>query len=288
MEKDGHKMIIKQSEGGRWYYWSRKDPDDKGTILDFVGRRMPGGEKGNFDLRAVIGQLRAKLAGGSELVHRREPERKLRVSAFDRNKALSAYQETQISATCGYLMTSRCLSQETLGSARFRGTWRVDRFGTAVFPHHDDDGLCGFERRGRTVRGFSSGGRKAAWLSNVLPGDRFLFLTEQSIDAMSHNQIVRRPGIVYGSIAGEPSLWQWEYLKELLRSRSHLQIIAGFDADSEGERFTARLRDLAGREVLRERPEWRLASPAPPDKKLDWNFLLQNGHGRSMERALAL
>ncbi len=283
MEKGDHEMIIKQADDGRWYYWSRNDPKDKGTILDFVARRRGGG------FASVVRELREYLPGGGEALPSGGPApspSRLAGGGFDREMVLRAFEKTQVSSSCAYLLNSRCLSQQTLVSPRFRGTWRVDCFGSAVFPHRDEGGVCGFEKRGPRCKGFASSGRKALWLSNRLPGDRAIVFQEQGIDALSHYELVGRPREAYASIAGQPSQWQWEFIARFLAEHKELQPIAGFDANAAGDAFARKLAELSSRQVIRERPEWNLRGPQPSGKNLDWNFLLQEAvRGQENERA---
>jgi hypothetical protein len=272
MKRDGHEMIIKRAEGGRWYYWSRNDPADKGTILDFLARRRDGG------LADVVRELREYLPGGSSMPpsgERSENVRRWGGGSFDRAAVVRAFGETRLSVSCPYLVNARCLSQQTLASPRFRGTWRVDCFGSAIFPHRDEVGVCGFEKRGPTFKGFASCGRKSLWLSNFLPGDREIVFQEQGIDALSHHELARRPHAAYASIAGQPSQWQWDFIARFLTEHGQLKAVAAFDADAAGDAFAVKLSQLTSRPVIRERPRWNLGRPEPPGKNLDWNFLLQ-------------
>ena len=286
MEKDGHEMIIKQSPEGRWYYWSRNDAANKGTILDFVGRQL-GSSGTNADLRAVVAFLREKAGSAPQVSRPRASSTAVRATSFDRAAVGRAFAETAPAATCRYLVHTRCLRQDTLTSPRFRGTWRVDCYGSAVFPHGDEEGICGFEKRGPRWKGFSPGGRKALWVSNVLPADRAIVFAEQGIDALSHYEISGRRDAVYASIGGEPSLWQWEYIRQFLVRHPDLEPVAAFDADAAGDRFAAKLTEIAARRVSRDQPEWVLPGSPPANKKVDWNFLLQsrNERGVSLGRA---
>ena len=56
----------------------------------------------------------------------------------------------------------------------------------AIFPHEDEHGLCGFEKRNRNFKGFADLGEKGLWTSNVFPEDRRLVIGESAIDCISH------------------------------------------------------------------------------------------------------
>lgn len=36
---DGDKLIVSRTSEGRWVYFSVRDPNDNGTVVDFLGRR---------------------------------------------------------------------------------------------------------------------------------------------------------------------------------------------------------------------------------------------------------
>jgi hypothetical protein len=279
MVKGGHRIVVMQAEAGRWYYYSPTHPEDKGTILDFVQRRR------DVELAEAIKELRDLLPGGSSPLPTIGDAslRRLDRSTFNRTHVLAAFEWTRLADTCPYLRNSRSISQATLSSDRFRGTWRTDNYGNAVFPHHDEEGLCGFEKRGPRFKGFATSGRKALYASRSLPRDRELVFVETGIDAISHFELTGRREAMYVSTAGEPGReWQIGFMERFLARHPHLEVVAAFDANAAGERFTHLLSQIAGRPVRRERPE-SLARVCD-GTNLDWNFLLQERVRASLER----
>ena len=59
-------------------------------------------------------------------------------------------------------------------SPRFRGRIRVDARAKAIFPHENEAGLCGFEKRNRNFKSFAYLGEKGRWMSNAFSEDRRL------------------------------------------------------------------------------------------------------------------
>ena len=292
---DDHKIVVKRSPEGRWYYWCRKDPSDKGTLIDFVGRRLGFVVGCGVDIRAVMAYLRNNMgigfvAGDTSPAAAAQNSSSVRASTFNRSEVVTAFEDFAQPSFSSYLVGVRCISESTLRSPRFRKTWRVDRYGNAIFPHRDGEGICGYEKRGRKrngdpgtreIRLFAKNGRKALWRSNRFPDDRGAFFCEGPIDGMSHGQLVDRSDLMYVGLGGEPSPWQWEYVKQFLSTlRPDVEVIAGFDADESGDRFARQLEDCAGRAVMRARPtlpegvSWQ-PSEDKRDRKLDWNRLLQ-------------
>ena len=77
-----------------------------------------------------------------------------------------------------YLEQERAIPRAVLLSVRFKGCIRVDARANAIFPHFDEKGLCGFEKRNRAFKGFADLGEKGLWMSNVFPEDRCLVVGE--------------------------------------------------------------------------------------------------------------
>ena len=73
--------------------------------------------------------------------------------------------------------------------------------GTILFPHHDANGLCGFETKSWRFTGFARAGSKALWWSKATPADNRLVIAESAIDAISYHQVNPHPKTRYVSFA---------------------------------------------------------------------------------------
>jgi hypothetical protein len=255
------KLVVRQSEGGHWVYFSVRDERDHGTIVDFLQRR------GTRSLGAVRQELRAWL--GSPRPEREEwgsaPER-----AGVRRSAAEAFAAARVVEQCPYLQ-ARGLRTETLSDARFAGTWRVDGRGNVLFAHTDDGGaVTGFEVKNRDFTGFAAGGSKSAWRSAVREGDRELVVAESAIDALSFRQLYPRADARYWSTAGWPSARQGEQLVRALEGLPRGgRLVLATDADAAGERLAQKLGELT-----RGRPDV-VVERAAPSRGKDWNEVLQ-------------
>ena len=178
------KIVLRLDHDGHWTNFSVRDERDNGTIIDFVLRRGTSGLAGvREELRDWAGDLRATppVPRGRTPT----PDQVGRASVCD------AYARARVVANDLYL-NSRGIRPETLASFRFVGTWRVDIHGDLLFPHRDGvgpDSICGFERKNARFAGFSAGGRKAVWVSNLRDDDDKLVITEAVIDAFSYHQL---------------------------------------------------------------------------------------------------
>jgi len=208
----------------------------------------------------------------------------------DRAGVLRSWGRMSDAASHAYL-EARGLSLALLASDRFAGTLRIDARRDAVFPHRDDDGVCGYEIKNRGFTGFATGGVKALWLSNGKPDDSVLVVDESAIDALSHAAVKPNPSALYASTAGGWSDTTRAMLRSVVASLPQDgRVLLAFDKDAQGREYVeaaiSLLADL-GRELVPE---------LPPADGADWNDALrtslqtpsasvQDGH-RKRERGL--
>src|SRR6185295_17671558 len=123
MRLNGDKIHISRGPDGHWVYYSFRDLQDNGSIIEFVVRRdHPHATRGHFPL----GRVRQEL--------RRWTHTEPALPSFARTplepttKDLACVEQTlgraQLRNSHPYL-ESRSLSPATLSDQRFRGTWCV-------------------------------------------------------------------------------------------------------------------------------------------------------------------
>ena len=153
----------------------------------------------------------------------------------DERSAAEAFSKASRAEGSAYLH-ARGLRPETLRAPLFAETWRVGPRGNVLFAHTDDAGIVtGFEVKNHGFTGFAAGGRKTAWQSAALPGDRALVIAESAIDALSHYQLhpEERGSTRYLSTAGQPSRAQLDVLDRVYASMTPgSTIVAAVDADA--------------------------------------------------------
>jgi Toprim-like/Protein of unknown function (DUF3991) len=171
-----------------------------------------------------------------------------------------------------YLENERGIPALLLVDPRFAGRIRIDAKGNAVFPHFDQQGLCGYEIKNRGFTGFASGGMKALWSSHEEDGDTRLVVCESAIDALSHAALFPAPGTRYASIGGQMNPLQPELLRAAVaRLPADSKTVAAMDADTEGRKLVDVVRqavELSGRTDLR-------FSIHEPSGFKDWNDQLR-------------
>jgi hypothetical protein len=109
-----------------------------------------------------------------------------------------------VEGTHRYLEQERNIPAVVLADPIFAGRIYTDRHYNAVFPHYDREGLCGFELRNTTFKGFARGTRKGLWYSvSTTPEDSALVTAESAIEALSYHALHHPARTRYFSIAGE-------------------------------------------------------------------------------------
>jgi hypothetical protein len=269
---DGDKIVVKRNGNGHYVFFSVREGDDHGTIIDFVQRRQ------NLSLGAVRKVLRQWI--GRPAAPRQFPA--LEPTSSDRMRVECAYRAMAGVSRYPYLEQERCLPIVALWSPRFVGRMRMDSRGNTVFPHFDAAGLCGYEIKNRGFTGFAAGGEKGLWLSHTRHDDRRLVLTESAIDALSHAALFpdEEDQTRYASLAGRPSRRQMGVLYAVLAKLPEgAEIVAAFDADPAGRRLAGELRQIvANLASRRERSGLIFKSHLPPQEGEDWNMVLVNWH----------
>jgi len=261
---NGDKIVIKRNAAdGRYMFYSVRDERDNGTIIDFV-RARKGLNLGEIrtELRPWIGQPPRPVPSFPPLI----------ATSKDRHRVEAEYAKTKDVTRHPYLENERALPYSLFQDRRFAGTIRVDARGNAIFPHLDGDGICGFEKRNRGYKGFSSGGEKGLWLSREFSDDGRLVFFESAIDALSYHVLFRDEYTRYASIAGKPSPKQPELIRAAIaRMPAGSAIIAAMDNDDDGRKLADIVRkavELTGRADLTFRAHL-------PDAAKDWNDLLR-------------
>lgn len=171
------------------------------------------------------------------------------------------------SATWRYLRDERGLHERIIRIAISANLLREGPHGSMWAAHADDVGaVTGWEERGPDWRGFASGGAKILFRLGR-PGGVRLCVTEAAIDAMSLATIEgMREGSVYLSTGGGWSPTTSEAIR-LLAARPGAQLVAATDANTQGEVFAERLREIA----CDARCDWIRQKPSADD----WNEVLR-------------
>ena len=255
------KIVVKRNGNGHYIFFSLRDDDDNGTVIDFVQRRQ------HLSLGAVRQLLRPWIGRSASA----PPFPQLPPASPDRMRIEREYRRMAEAPRYPYLERDRCVPAALLSAPRFGGRMRIDARGNTVFPHFDTVELCGYEIKNRGFTGFAAGGQKGLWFSHTRPDDRRLVLTESAIDALSYATLFPEPEdrTRYASLGGRPSLRQMGLVQTAVTKLPEGgEIVAAFDADEAGRWLAVAIGDVVGR----VRRQARVHLPATEGD--DWNQVL--------------
>ena len=150
------------------------------------------------------------------------------------------------SATWRYLRDDRHIPEQVLRAAIAQDLLREGPRGSMWAAHQGADGVVtGWEERGPEWRGFATGGSKVLFRFGFKGAAR-ICVTEAAIDAMSLGAIEKaRRDTLYVSTGGGWSPATAGAIR-MLGERPDVRFVAATDANTQGEAFVSRLRELAG------------------------------------------
>lgn len=150
------------------------------------------------------------------------------------------------SATWRYLRDERHIPEQVIRTVIAQNLLREGPRGSMWAAHQGADGVVtGWEERGPEWRGFASGGSKVLFRFGFKGAAR-ICVTEAAIDAMSLAAIEKiRRDTLYVSTGGGWSPATDSAIR-LLGERPDARLVAATDANTQGEAFVSRLRELAG------------------------------------------
>lgn len=267
---NGDRIIVgTDAKSGHSVYYSVRDDNDNGTIIDLIQKRQA------LNLGQVRKELRPWIGRGPAERPEIQPQPKAAPTTKDRAAQARGLAACEPVGSRHKYLESRAISSETL--RHFQSRVYTDARGNAIFPHFDSDGVSGLEIKNTKFTGFSKAGQKGLWLHGPADPARVV-VTESAIDAMSHYQLdqsnPQRNQTLYVSTAGKMSPEAKANLQALIDKHPGAEIVAGFDNDGDGDRFTGELQEMASeREIVRHKPQFK-----------DWNDQLQELRRRLEEK----
>lgn len=262
LKKDGDIIIVARAADGHFTYFSPLDDADHGTIIDLLQRRrkLSLGEI-RRELRAWLGRPVQPAPQPSLAAHTQG------LSEADRARLQCRLRYLKPAGQHPYLL-GRAIPASVLTDDRFASRLYADERGNILFPHEDAGGLCGFEIRGPSYKGFSRG-EKGLWLSATRPDDHTLVITESAIDALSYHALHTPPHARYASTAGGWGPKTGKLLVQAVKSLAEpRQVLMAFDNDNQGRAYVVKCRTLFADEVIA--PKMSLPGPFG----MDWNGTL--------------
>lgn len=275
----GDRILIAVAPDGH-YVWCSVHEQAGGTCID-LWQRHRGGSLGEVRaaLRPFLGGPGSVPEGTPPLPSDRAQKStlpELRPLARDVLGVRARYETFRpMDGHHPYLCEERKLPREILVLPRFADRLRVDERGNAVFPHFNEDGLCGWEARNRGFVSFAAGGIKGLWCSVPAKDDDRLVIAESAIDALSYAAITGDGRARFVSFSGGMNASQPALLgRAMARMPAGSVIIAAVDNDEAGDGYLVRLEQVFA-EVGRD--DLRYVMDRPTARGSDWNDALRIG-----------
>lgn len=289
MKLRGDKVVIAiDSSDHHWVFFTVGNSFENGSIIDFVQKTM-GGSLGvvRQELRPWVGGRKGGISfdqGQSKdpvsLSQQATPQfsssssqdyvTDLKPTSKDRVQVVLAFEEMKIAEKHTYLEYERLIPAELLSSPRFFSRVFEDKRHNAIFPHYDNDGLCGFEIRNKAFKGFCEGGSKGLWFSGANKHDKRLVIVESSIKALSYHLLFPDEQTRYASTAGKMNKIQPDLIRLAIgKMPEDAEIIIAMDADKGGRELSQELE-----EIIKSCSELSIKIHTPETEGLDWNDVL--------------
>lgn len=267
---DGDKIVIARAADRHWIYFSVRDDQDNGSIIDFVlGRETENLGQVRQALRPWLSEDRHafKVAQASFVSD-------LRPITRDLEAVLAKFAKTEpVNGRHSYLEGERCIPAAVLADRRFRDRVHCDARGNAIFPHFGPDGITGYEIKNNGFTNFSAGGWKSCWCSRAGEGTPVYVFAETGIDALSHAALKPEPRAQYFSIGGELSPTQPDLITSAFQKLPEGgQVILAVDHDEGGDKLVEKIKALF---AASGHTGASLAIDRPPGRGEDWNDVLR-------------
>lgn len=269
-EDDG-KIAVMRGHDDHWVYYDFRRGEG-GSALDFVMQH-----KG-----CNLGQARKELRTASNINSLSSPTAPFfepRPATKDRQKAAREYADTNFLTKHHVYLAKRGIYLKDVINKRFLDMVRVDQRKNLCFPYLDFDGVAGLERRNFNFKGYTQGGSKGLWRSNLMKDDTRAVICESPIDALSYAKA--HPDSYdhtrYFATGGQISSKQWRLLNCLVEKYQNqkMVIVLAFDNDPAGRDYI--------RQFQMRYPYVEFSLNLPPKQGQDWNdVLLEHGHLREI------
>ena len=276
MTNGSDKMIV--SEKGNWLYWDLSEQvgvNNKigGDVISFVQW-----QEGGCNLGYVRKILRGYLSGNTTLKNQKltpakttkkdrenpDTEKNLPLVINTLNKLKPATQSDYLE--------SRNITPKTLNAPLFRDRVLLGYNNALIFPHWNENGLCGFEFKNAEFAGFSKHGYKGIWYSQIPKKLEQLIFVESSLEALSHYQKISPSNAAYFTASGNWTPKTGELIGKVMSKYPDTKIIAAFNNDKGGKKQVKKLTAIA-ETVGRDKS---LLVSLPGQEGGDWNDSLKD------------
>ena len=235
LRNGNEKIGVSRDKDNHWVFYNF-DKEDGGSIIDFVMYIN------NCNLGVARRYLRSYVGKSitSPIV---EYFKNPKASSFDLRKVSIEFAKLSDIAADNRFLLSRKISPETISDDRFSASIFTDKHNNVVFPHKNENGITGLEKRNTKFWGFNEGGQRSLWFSRSRKEDKRLAFFESGLDALSYFQIKDDRESQYFSIGGQLSDNQIHLIGKVLEKNQDKEIVLGFDNDQGGHSYVRKLKE---------------------------------------------
>ncbi len=257
------KIGISRGDDRHWIYYDFRRCEG-GSVIDLVMRHM------NVSLGKARREIRKSLCCNSHSLSPAAPFPAPRSAGKNRQRAALEYAKAKTIVNHHRYLASRGITFEMISSKRFSGVVMVDPRSNACFPYLDFEGIAGLEQRNYNFKGYTEGGSKGLWRSNLMAKDTRAIIFESPIDALSYAKLHNdfKDHTRYFATGGQVSHKQWELIDGLIKKllSQRVSIILSFDNDPGGRSYV--------RTFKKRYPDVKFTLDMPPGDGQDWNDIL--------------
>jgi len=284
---NGEKIVVSQNSNGHWVFYDFRR-NQGGSIVEFAQEYVLNGQ----NLGHVRKHLRPWIGKRPEEKPGSGPPKFKSPSAFSKQnkehkqdfrtveKERLSLRKVQFCPKAMQYLQKRGISLDTVNDPRFKDRIHSNPFGNVCFPHYNQLGYSGCEKKGENFSGFTKNGVRGCWFSNRPANCNEIVICESGIDALSHAQLHNNRA-QYVSIGGQLSHKhennQIELIGKIIEKNKDKQITLAFDNDKQGNKYVG---------VLKEKfPEQNFKIDLP-EKGQDWNDVLRNQQNQQKEQKM--
>lgn len=235
LRNGSEKIGVSRDKDNHWVFYNF-DREDGGSIIDFVMyiNNCNLGVARRY-LRSYVG----KIITSPIVEYFKTPK----ASSFDLRKVSIEFAKLSDIVADNRFLLSRKISSETITDGRFSSSIFTDKNNNVVFPHKNENGVTGLEKRNTKFWGFNEGGQRSLWFSRSRQEDKRLVFFESGLDALSYFQIKDDGKSQYFSIGGQLSDNQIQLIGKVLEKNQEKEFILGFDNDQGGHNYVRKLKE---------------------------------------------
>ncbi|MDH5727361.1 MAG: DUF3991 and toprim domain-containing protein [Gammaproteobacteria bacterium] len=267
MKNGAGERIVTTVKNGIWVYFDPNagvDGKRSGTIIDFVQQTR------SANLGQVRQILRDYLNSPSPLFTNLFVQNQVKERVVD-HEAVKKFLKRFKPASQVEFLKDKGIHKGIQGHPIFKNRALKGFDNAVIFPHWDEQGVCGYEIVKEGFKSFSKNGSKTLWRSNVPEVLETIVFTESAIKAMCYHRLFNKPEYtMYVATSGNWSPDVDELIVRIIEKHKPKTVIGAFDNDKGGWLHVEHLENTVSR-----CPDVQFSAILPVDIGDDWEDVLK-------------